>query len=263
MSSYKDVYAVCLCGFFDFQPLRKSLAESYSLNSYRNVIQIQPSQGEVYIFDYGVAVFWSTSIATRDALLLQIMEFAQEPLADRLVDEFTYETNAKQSTLKNDHICLHDDDFLTRLAISQGIAQSTKLEQYEARVLRTIESTEYIPENIAKTGKSGLRRTELAKLRGYLFLTKSDVMLHFDLLDVPEFFWEYPELQSYYTLIADYLEIKQRIEVLNKKLETIHDLLSMIVDEQQHAHSSMLEWIIIALFAIDIVILLVQEFLQA
>lgn len=261
MSSNKEVYAVCICGFFDFQPLRKSLAVSYSLNSYRNVIQIQPVQGEVYIFDYGVAVFWSVPISTRDTLLTQIMEFSQEALSDKLVDEFTYETNAKQSSLKNDHICLHDDDFLTRLAISQGIAQSTKLEQYEARVLHTIASTEYIPENIAKTGKSGLRRIELAKLRGYLFLTKSDVMLHFDLLDVPEFFWEYPELQSYYTLIADYLEIKQRIEVLNKKLETIHDLLSMIVDEQQHAHSSMLEWIIIALFTIDIVILLAQEFL--
>lgn len=254
-----EVYAVCLCGFFDFQPLRVSFSERYTTKSFRNVIQIQFPNSEAYIFDYGVAVFWNVSVEQRDSLLSDLVKFGQESLTEALVDEFTYETNANQPSLKNDHICLPNDDFMARLAISQGIAQSTKLQQYEASVLRTIASTEYIPQNIANTGKSGLRRKELAKLRGYLFLTKSDVMLHFDLLDIPEFFWEYPELQPYYSIIADYLEIKQRIDVLNKKLETIHDLLSMIVDEQQHAHSSMLEWIIIALFAIDIIILLIQE----
>jgi uncharacterized Rmd1/YagE family protein len=85
-------------------------------------------------------------------------------------------------------------------------------------------------------------------------------MLHYDLLDVPEFFWEYPELQSYYSMIADYLETRPRTEVLNKKLETIQDLLEMIADEQRHSHSSMLEWIIIWLIAIEIIIVLIQEY---
>ena len=35
----------------------------------------------------------------------------------------------------------------------------------------------------------------------------------------------------------------------------------MIADEQKHSHSSMLEWIIIWLIAIDIVIILIQELL--
>ena len=85
-------------------------------------------------------------------------------------------------------------------------------------------------------------------------------MLHYDLLDVPEFFWEHPELQHYYTMLSDYLEIKPRIEVLNKKLATIQDLLGMIADEQKHSHSSMLEWIIIWLIAIEMLILILQEF---
>ena len=36
----------------------------------------------------------------------------------------------------------------------------------------------------------------------------------------------------------------------------------MIADEQKHAHSSLLEWIIIWLIAIDIVIILWQEYLH-
>ena len=33
-----------------------------------------------------------------------------------------------------------------------------------------------------------LNRKELAKLRGRLFATSSDIILHFNLLDTPEFF---------------------------------------------------------------------------
>jgi uncharacterized Rmd1/YagE family protein len=261
MEKTSDVYAIVQCGYYDFPAVRNHLSQLYSASTYRNVLQVNWQDGEAFIFDYGVVVFWGVVSGERTALLDLLKEFTREPITDLLDDEFTYQLNAGQISLKDDHICLKDDEILTRLAVSHGIAQSTKLGQYEASVQKTISSSEHIPESIARTGKSGLRRNQLAKMRGFLFLTKSDVSLHYDLLDVPEFFWEYPELQSYYTLIADYLEIRPRIEVLNKKLETIQDLLGMIADEQKHAHSSLLEWIIIWLIAIDIIILLVQEFL--
>jgi uncharacterized Rmd1/YagE family protein len=256
-----QVYALCQCGYYDFVPLRDHLKQTYGAVAQRNVLQLNWQGGEVFVFYFGVVILWRVPIEARQALLSILHEYAREPISDVLDDEFSFELLAASASLKNDHIQLPDDDVMTRLAVSHGIAQSTKLAQYESRVQKTITSTEYIPERIAATGKSGLRRRDLSKLRGQLYLTKSDVMLHYDLLDVPEFFWEYPELQSYYTLIADYLEVRPRVEVLNKKLETIEDLLQMIADEQRHSHSSMLEWIIIWLFAIDIIIILMQEFI--
>lgn len=257
-----QVYALCQCGYYDFLPMRDHLQQAYGALAHRNALQLNWQGGEVFIFYYGVVIFWRVPDEARQTLLSILSEYARETLRDVLDDEFTFELLTASASLKNDHIQLPDDDVMTRLAVSHGIAQSTKLGQYESRVQKTITSTEYIPERIASTGKSGLRRKELAMLRGQLYLTKSDVMLHFDLLDVPEFFWEYPELQSYYNLIADYLEVKQRVEVLNKKLETIEDLLKMIADEQMHSHSSLLEWIIIWLFTIDIIIILLQEFVH-
>ncbi len=261
MTQEAQVYALCQCGYYDFVALRDSFIQNYNATAYRDALYLNWQNGEAIVFSYGVVVFWSVVEEQRNTLLTLLGEYAREPLTDILDDEFSYEVNSEQTSLKNDHISIPGDSEMMRLAISHGIAQSTKLGQYEARVQKTITSTEYIPESIANTGKSGLGRTELAKMRGYLYLTKSDVMLHYDLLDVPEFFWEYPELQSYYSMVADYLEIRPRIEVLNKKLETIQDLLQMIADEQKHSHSSLLEWIIIWLIAIDIIILLVQEFL--
>ena len=262
MKTKSDIYAICHCSNYDFPAMRDHFIKQHNASSYRNVLQINWLEGEAFIFDYGIAVFWNITPQERKSLLNKLSDFAQGPMEKLLDDEFTYELKTENLSLKNDHIRLDDDDILTRLAVSHGIAQSTKLGQFEARVEKTITSTKYIPENIATTGKSGLKRKELARMRGFLYLTKSDVMLHYDLLDVPEFFWEYPELQSYFTLLADYLEVRPRIEVLNKKLETIRDLLDMIADEQNHAHSSLLEWIIIWLIASEMIILVIQEFIH-
>ena len=256
-----SIYSLCQCNSYDFTALRERFAPDQIMFSYRNLLQLRWQDGEVVIFNYGVVVFWNITLAERARLLSLLEAYIQGPLTDLLDDQFTYDLLSSQPSIKNDHISLANNDELTRLSISHGIAQSTKLGQYEARVQKTISSTEHIPKNIANKGKSGLRRKELAKLRGFLFLTKSDVMLNFDLLDVPEFFWEYPEQQGNYSMIADYLEIKPRVEVLNKRLETIQDLLQMVADEQKHSHSAILEWIIIWLIGIDIIIVLLQEFI--
>ena len=79
-------------------------------------------------------------------------------------------------------------------------------------------------------------------------------MLNFSLLDTPQFFWDYPEVEPLYSMVSRYLDVVSRINVLNRKLETIHELLDMLANEQNHKHSSTLEWIIIILIALEIVI---------
>jgi len=254
-----DIYALCFADYFEFPQLQQQLMSSERCAAYRNALHVEWRQGDVFVFDYGVLVFWNLAAGEREAFLAKVAQFAKTPLKNTLDDEFTFQTGSEKSFIKNDHIHLQNDEILTRLAISHGIAQSTKLAQFESGIQQTINDTVYIPENIARTGSAQLSGKELSRLRGRLYITKSDVMLNYDLLDVPDFFWEYPELDSLYSMVADYLEIKQRVEVLSKKLETIHELFDMMADEQKHRHSSMLEWIIIWLIAIEIVIFLVHD----
>lgn len=91
-------------------------------------------------------------------------------------------------------------------------------------------------------------------MRGKLFLVKSTINLKHDLLDTPEYFWESPEVESFYINMRKYLEIDNRVEVLNAKLQVISELLEMLADELAHKHSSLLEWIIILLIAFEIVV---------
>jgi uncharacterized Rmd1/YagE family protein len=254
-----DVYALCFSNYFEFPQLQQHLQSSERCAAYRNALHVEWRLGDVFLFDYGVLVFWRIGPDERAEFLQKVEQFANAPLQKTVDDEFTFETGSEKSFIKNDHIHLRDDEILTRLAVSHGIAQSTKLAQFENRIQQTINDTAHIPENIARTGSARLSGKELSRLRGRLYITQSDVMLNYDLLDVPDFFWEYPELDSLYSMVADYLEIRQRVEVLSKKLETIHELFDMMADEQKHRHSSMLEWIIIWLIAIEIVIFLIHD----
>ena len=170
-------------------------------------------------------------------------------------EQFNY-TLAQEGelTIHNDMLTLSDKNPLCRLALSHAFAQSTKLGFFEDNAQKVIQENSYISKKLAATGKIPLSRNKLAKLRGVLFDTSSDISLHFNLLDTPEFFWDYPELETYYFKLAKYLDLTPRIDLLNHKLATIHELLAMLASEQHHKHSSFLEWFIIILIMIDIVI---------
>jgi uncharacterized Rmd1/YagE family protein len=79
-------------------------------------------------------------------------------------------------------------------------------------------------------------------------------------LDIPEYFWEHPELEPLYVSIATHLELETRVELLNRRLDVIHDLFEMLGNELNHQHSSRLEWTIILLIVIEVFISLSEYF---
>ena len=170
-----------------------------------------------------------------------------------IVEEFNY-TFEDEFKINLDTIYLNDSSTTSKIAISQALAQNVKLQQFEEEVQTTIENNSHIPLQLSTTGKIKLTKKEISKKIGELFLVKTKINLHYDLLDTPEFFWEYPQYENQYEKTVKYLDIKSRVEVLNKKVEIIQELLHVLGDEQKHKYSSFLEWIIIILIAFEIII---------
>lgn len=94
---------------------------------------------------------------------------------------------------------------------------------------------------------------------GALFIERSSINLRADVLDTPEFFWEYPELEPLYTMTANYLDVRSRVEILNKRLDIIHDLFEVLGTELNHLHSNRLEMTIILLIVIEVLIALLRD----
>ncbi|MGC9324881.1 MAG: RMD1 family protein [Desulfomonilia bacterium] len=250
--------ALCVAKNFTFNELKTALENNYTCMAYRDVLHLDLKAGDVFVFSYGSLVIWGLSQKDIDQVLAQIELFRVDPFTKPIVDEFNYSVDGV-SRIKDDNISLETDEPLEKLAVSHGLAQSIKLEEFEIAAQKTIEETSNIPLNIALTGETRLKRREIAKMRGRLYLVKSDINLRNNLLETPEFFWEYPEVERNYIMMARYLDVTQRAQTLNDKLEVIHELFSMLAAEQYHKHSSTLEWIIILLIATEIVIFLVKE----
>lgn len=243
----------CTAVRYNFKECSAFLESHYKTTKYKNFCIVYIGKWLCFIFEYGVVVHWNLSYNDEQSILQQLADFEIETIQDSVFDHFWYEENSGAPIkISNDTIYLQSDNEDEKIGVSQWLAQSIKLSFFETTTTQTIESTSSIPTSLATTGDTGLNSTAISKMRGELFLAKSRINLHYDLLDSPEFFWEYPELLPYYESTAHYLEIRNRIEVLNKKLEILHEMFNMLADEQKHHHSSFLEWIIIWLIVIEI-----------
>ncbi|CAG8442548.1 16641_t:CDS:2 [Cetraspora pellucida] len=194
--------------------------------------------GEVFYFDYGVVVFWNM---TEDQEQMILDDLARSNVTVRLLKtedvecetfHFQYDLNStRQPRIFNDMITLKSDNHMIKLTISHAMSQSTKLALYEWQMESTIGRTMHIPKMLAQTGRLDLNRIQVTKLSGEMFKLRMNVNLVSNVLDTPEIFWAEPSLDPLYSAIRAYLEISQRVTLLNDRCKVISDLLDMLRED--------------------------------
>lgn len=229
---------------------------------YRDCLHISVNSndkvGDVFYFSYGSMVAWGLVPEECKFYIDMVKDYEQGHLEEMETDEFTYVIGDSPKIIE-DEIILPNRDVLSLLAISHGLAQSVKLGTFENAIRKIFADTKQIPEDLARHGRISLSRKEIRRKMGELFIERSSINLHFDVLDTPEFFWEYSELEPLYAMTAKYLELETRVDVLNKRLDVVHELFEMLGNELNHQHSSRLEWTIIWLIIIEVFLSLLRD----
>ena len=198
---------------------------------------------EMFVFSYGVVVFWNfTERQEKD--ILADLTFSESETGISLVNgaqreedfeteefHFEYSPETPRPRVFNDMITLRSGDHMIKLAMSHAIAQSTKLNFFEQRMADQMVEAQHVPKRLALTGKLGMKREEVVKILGALFKSRVDVNLSSNMLDVPNFFWDSePTLHPLYYAVREYLEIKPRIQVLNERCRVFLDLAEILSD---------------------------------
>ncbi len=253
----------CTASSYDITRLFQSLQRLGSNQLFRDVIHVQIKEekrikGDLFYFPYGSIVCWGFTEEEEKEILHSLKEFEKEPNTKAELDEFTF-TYGDSMTIEEDEICLHNKSTLTKLAVSHGLAQSVKLTTFEELIQKTIDHTKQLPSDLAKKGKISLSRREISRTMGEIFIERNFINLHSEILDTPEFFWDYPELEPYYRRTAHYLDVNKRVEILNKRLNVVHELFEILSSELNHQHSSRLEVTIILLILIEVTLALLRD----
>lgn len=158
----------------------------------RSPIRVAPNAftfAEMFVFSYGVVVFWNFTERQEKDVLADLTFSESEtgiPLVTRAQREedfeteefhFEYSPETPRPRVFNDMITLRSGDHMIKLAMSHAIAQSTKLSFFEQRMAEQMIEAQHVPKTLALTGKLGMKREEVVKILGALFKSRVDVNL--------------------------------------------------------------------------------------
>lgn len=258
----------CTAEAYDLGKLSDILRDTnLTKNLYDNVLHVKWEEDELvhelFFFDYGCYVVWAQGAVSHDMLSsianwLHVVSI--KPLKLFVEDVIFYVYSDKTYIVEEEDTLFIENNTLIKLSMAHGLSQSAKLAAFEQAIMDTILSSRHLTDEFAGRGKTSLSHQGLAQMIGQLFAARQSINLHTDILDTPEFFWRRPKYEPYYQSISDFMDLAQRIDILNKRLDVIQELYQMLSDELRHEHSSRLELIIIVLILFEVVLGLLTYF---
>ena len=219
---------------------------------------------ELYIFAYGVAVFWNFSAHQEKDVLADLTFYGRNPavpstsllspkrlgslpspitsqvpptpptplvVAPQSEDDFEteefhfeYAPSAPRPRVFNDMITLRSGDHMVKLAIAHAIAQSTKLSTFEQQAAARMAQAADLPRRLALTGALGLSRGAVLRLLGAMYMSRVDVNLASQVLDTPGFFWDAEP-----TLHPLYAAVREYLE-LGPRVKSLNERCRVFLD---------------------------------
>jgi uncharacterized Rmd1/YagE family protein len=256
--------------------LFKSVESVISIEKQVSYWKIFEEGFDCFVFGFGCVVCWDPSEQQLETLQSLLMPFVGKSIKEPMKDRVVYTSAASRIEHEAAHAAPGSDvetsdirlkpkivygniqmtsvNSFEKLAYSYSLAQSVRLDVFEADIEEAISASSQIPVHLAKAGSVGLSNRAVTIKMGELFLQRSNVNLHSDILDTPELFWEFDEYEQMYILGRSYLDIDKRITILNQRLDIMKDLYEMLQNELNVKHSAKIEIIIIVLILAEIVL---------
>ncbi|ANQ07083.1 Uncharacterized protein PCOAH_00015140 [Plasmodium coatneyi] len=127
-------------------------------------------------------------------------------------------------------IHLHSGSLEQKLIVSFALSQSIRLDVHEMLMDTTINKLFLISKQIASRGTCTISKQEVSKMLD-VYSSIINVNAVQDFLDVPEYFWHKVQYEQAWFEIYTYLEIPERIKILNKRYNYYKDFLKVIKTE--------------------------------
>ncbi|KAI5863963.1 hypothetical protein GGS23DRAFT_566115 [Durotheca rogersii] len=227
------------------------------------------NNGDIFVFPSGTVVTWSVP---NDALMTlatkQLIRAAELPHLNRLEMEeleFLVDESRETSCMRGEVVVLGTrtqgrenhrlDTTLAKIAFSSGLARSPKLAVLENQAIEYFEHSKHSLNFVEGGLEHKLKRSTVLKMTGQMLSLRSQLNHYSDITDqLPDMFWDSESnLENYYNQISTVLDIRQRIGILNRKIDYGYENVSVLREMVSEKYGHRLEWIIIFLIAVEVV----------
>lgn len=262
--------AYCTAVSYNIDAIVKQLIENGLEPKYfDDVIHVSKDSGheghiiEIFYFPFGCIIIFGATEPEERGIVEEIEKLANGTV-DQVVSDiiyYHYDSNSEENYIDEERnmIVVMDDSIFVKLSISHALAQSVKLNVLRVSIDNLISNTAPMQQELARTGAISMSKNELSKQIGALFNERYSINMHSDILDTPEFFWRRPRYEPLYLMTADFQDIQIRHNILNRRLNIIHELYTILSNELNYMHSTRLEMVVIILITIEVLMGIVEH----
>jgi uncharacterized Rmd1/YagE family protein len=143
--------------------------------------------------------------------------------------------------------------------IAEVLGKSVMLSRHEAEIADTFTSIEPMAAEMKKTpNKLPWRQPDLVRQIAGSMLVEHELVGRAEILEKPELLWDRPELDRLYARLEDEYELRERVLVLERKVEVVSGAARTMLELHQAKRSLNVEYYIVALIILELVVAVVQ-----
>jgi len=251
-----NVEAVYVGDGLDLRMLKSELKQYQFLNyDHPLVIKFLPDK-YIVLTKFGIVVFWNVAERQKKEFFKNIEPYIKSTgrynLGD-FSDKIKIIIGGEVDKVLFEKILVSSLYFSKIKMISFVFAQSVALERYEKEVEEFLEIFGKLVKNLKNDGKISISSKKLLKYIGSALEVKQFAISHLALLDKPEELWESQELENLYNELYFELELPDRLDIFNEKINFLSDGIKLMADTLEKKTAHLLEIIIILLISIEVI----------
>jgi uncharacterized Rmd1/YagE family protein len=170
--------------------------------------------------------------------------------------------SAKPERISEEGIWLQEGSVEHLQVIAEILAQSTILDHYEQQITQVFERIQVLAEAIQDQGRKRPKDQDLLRHIGGTLLIQQRMVGLVEIGEKPETLWERPDLEKVYGHLEEEYELRDRLCILERKLDLISRTAETALELMQHDSSQRVEWYIVCLIVLEILLTLYQLFLK-
>jgi uncharacterized Rmd1/YagE family protein len=214
------------------------------------------ADGFITLFRYGVAVVTGLTAAEEAEILRSLKSRLIRPVVPAEEETVWIEV----APYKDDQILPGGPITLKTvtpehlIVIADALSKSVVLARDEREVTAVFELVEPFVRQLAEHGRTFAGRRTILKHIGNALLVQHRVSGRVAVAEKPDVVWDRPDLDRLYARLEDEYELKERAEVLSRKLTVIAESAEVLTDIIDTRRSLRLEIIIVVLIAFELLI---------
>ncbi len=244
----------------DIKSVKNSLKSKLCYSDSSELFYETGSEQYVYIFKYGVVSFLNYDTPAKSAFLGVIGAQCRNLFHEAMNDEFLVQTGSPENKISHNKVEMINADREALRMIMLNVSQSVALDYYSAQTDKLMEETNYHTQLLAKKGRLVISGYNLRKFIGKTLLLKNRITENLYIFDSPPETWENEQLDKLHNGLIKNFDLQQRFRNVSDGLGIVKENLELFKNLLQTRNSTVLEWIVIALIAIEVINFLIEKF---